>query len=512
MRRALLTCLVASAALAGGNGVGSGGLNNYPAPNPSSINPSNAPNIVQATTADLTLYVDPTGSDSNPCTAPGASACLTIQGAINKSPKLLRNQVTINIAAGTYVGALGTGFWDDNGVQQTSGGLLIDGALVTSTLATGSATGTALGAGQVAGSGSTFGVLCDSGAAWTSSDLIGRLITTASPANATFPITANTSTCATVAGTWNIPVTAQTTYTIQDPSVIIGTAVSLPAVPLSAASATNAGLIFANNNITYRNNAIVVRNIRFTNSSGDGLRINDGSLYAFTQLQVRPSNAAAIGISISPQAQGAIPLLTVSKSDINPSASSNQGVNVTSGKLNVTNSIVRSASGASLLIGGGTGTTTASLGTLSGVELTGAATALSVGTNASISSISSVRITCASSAGTGILLGQSSAASAPGTLSGISTTNIATCGTGARVNGVGAMDITSLTGAAATTGLSVQNGGFIIYGKTATTMTSSSVDLSVDTGNPNVVTGVFADMDAGTCLTGVYHGSRICVR
>ncbi len=44
-------------------------------------------------------YVDPAGNDSNTCTAPGAaSACLTLQAAINKAAA----SDTIHVAAGTY--------------------------------------------------------------------------------------------------------------------------------------------------------------------------------------------------------------------------------------------------------------------------------------------------------------------------------------------------------------------------------------------------------------------------
>jgi len=56
------------------------------------------------TTAALTLYVDTAGSDSNACTASGASACLTVQGALGKIPKRIKHPVTINIASGTFDG------------------------------------------------------------------------------------------------------------------------------------------------------------------------------------------------------------------------------------------------------------------------------------------------------------------------------------------------------------------------------------------------------------------------
>ena len=53
------------------------------------------------TSAALTLYLDPAGNDSNACTASGASACLTWAGILSKLPQFLRNDVTINVAAGT---------------------------------------------------------------------------------------------------------------------------------------------------------------------------------------------------------------------------------------------------------------------------------------------------------------------------------------------------------------------------------------------------------------------------
>ena len=53
-----------------------------------------------AVSAATTYYVDPTGNDSNSCTASGSSACLTVQGAVNKAAA----GDTIDVAAGTYSG------------------------------------------------------------------------------------------------------------------------------------------------------------------------------------------------------------------------------------------------------------------------------------------------------------------------------------------------------------------------------------------------------------------------
>lgn len=63
-------------------------------------------NSLTATTAAMTLYVDAVnGNDSNSGTAAGAgNALATINAAINKVPKIIRHNVTINVAAGTYSG------------------------------------------------------------------------------------------------------------------------------------------------------------------------------------------------------------------------------------------------------------------------------------------------------------------------------------------------------------------------------------------------------------------------
>jgi hypothetical protein len=59
--------------------------------------------ISTTSTAAVALYVDGAlGNDGNACIASGASACLTIQGAIDKIPLFGSGTTTINIAAGTY--------------------------------------------------------------------------------------------------------------------------------------------------------------------------------------------------------------------------------------------------------------------------------------------------------------------------------------------------------------------------------------------------------------------------
>lgn len=50
------------------------------------------------TYAPVTLYVDPTGSDSNPCTSSGTAACLTTTGALMKLPRnIMRENSTVGV-------------------------------------------------------------------------------------------------------------------------------------------------------------------------------------------------------------------------------------------------------------------------------------------------------------------------------------------------------------------------------------------------------------------------------
>jgi hypothetical protein len=85
------------------------------------------------TDADLNLYVDLAGNDANDCTGPGASACRTIQGAVDKVPKRIRHNVTITVGVGHFVGAVIEGFSVESSHRPGSGagaGLDIRGTMV----------------------------------------------------------------------------------------------------------------------------------------------------------------------------------------------------------------------------------------------------------------------------------------------------------------------------------------------------------------------------------------------
>lgn len=226
-----------------------------------------------------TLYVDPTGNDGNGCTATGTSACLTIQGAIDKIPKgLVKNPVTINVAAGTYAAATISGYTFDYPSDSTVGSYIyILGTLANSTgLATGSATGTA-SAGS-AGSAATFGTLTDAAATWTTNDLRGRFITTLTGTGAgqTRVIASNTGTVITIAGVWTAPANL-TTYAIQDSASIINTTKDIPVGPNSIAAGNGGALSAYSNNSTIPIGAgnsgadIYIKQMRMTiSSSGRG--------------------------------------------------------------------------------------------------------------------------------------------------------------------------------------------------------------------------------------------------
>ena len=164
------------------------------------------------TYATVTLYVDPTGSNSNACTASGTSACLTLAGALAKLPRFLENNVTINVAAGAYATAFPTlpNLYIGSGVT-----LAITGTMSAFSPATGTASGTTTAA--AAGSTSSPPTITDSGQAWTVNNLKGAFVsfTSGTLNGQTFPIGSNTATAITFAGSTSAGVGA--TYSIVTP-------------------------------------------------------------------------------------------------------------------------------------------------------------------------------------------------------------------------------------------------------------------------------------------------------
>lgn len=126
------------------------------------------------TGSTLTLFVDPTGNDTNACTQANTGACATISGAWRKLPRFVRNTVTINVDAGTYTE--NTALTGVQLIPQVDGGaapsITISGPALANvtTLSTGTATGTLTAAAASTGSWS----LSDSAQSWSTDELVGK--------------------------------------------------------------------------------------------------------------------------------------------------------------------------------------------------------------------------------------------------------------------------------------------------------------------------------------------------
>lgn len=174
------------------------------------------------TYAAMTLYVDPTGSDSNSCTASGTSACLTLGGALLKVPIHIRHLVTINVATGTYTEVFrvqGFTMGGANGAASTAG-LTITGTQTAFTVATGTNTGTLTG--YAIASGATHTLATDTGQGWTVNDLRGRFlqITGGTGSGQYMPIVSNTATVITLADDFITSPVAGSTYAIVTPGPV----------------------------------------------------------------------------------------------------------------------------------------------------------------------------------------------------------------------------------------------------------------------------------------------------
>lgn len=169
---------------------------------------------VTATTAVKTFYVDPTGRDTNACTASGRSACATVNGALAKLPFSIQHAQTVNIAAGTYSETIVLS-------KQLLAALTFTGAALTNvTPTTGTATGSVTSA-----SGVVPHTITDSTQTWTTDNFIGRfmVMTSGAASGQIRPIATNTATTLTLAGPFTTTPSAADTYAIQTPAVTITT-------------------------------------------------------------------------------------------------------------------------------------------------------------------------------------------------------------------------------------------------------------------------------------------------
>lgn len=160
--------------------------------------------VTPATYENIVLYVSATGSDDNNGLSSG-QALATVQEAIDRLPKYIRHNVTINVGAGTF-----DPFYLD-GFNQEAGLFRILGTFGDPTLATGTVSGT-----STAGTTST---LTDAAQTWTVNDLIGHILLVAGESRV---ITSNTVDTITVVGTYSATTNGKAYHIYEPKSVISG--------------------------------------------------------------------------------------------------------------------------------------------------------------------------------------------------------------------------------------------------------------------------------------------------
>ncbi len=462
------------------------------------------------TNADLTFYVDPLGNDANACTGTGANACLTIQAAFNKAPKLLTYKLTFNLAAGSYAGAVLSGFTMDPGYQKTTAGILIDGVLANVTPTTGTATGTATaGSGGVAAS--SYGTLTDGSQTWTVNDtvLVGSFltITGGTGVGQYRTIISNTATVLTLAGTWLTAPASGSTYVIQKPSALITS--PTPAIPRAGpnSSGSVAGLASAGLQIINNNNmngpplgsAIYVRNIGIAAGAAGILVAASPAFVTLCTL----NGGAATGLGATNYA--------LVQADVITATTSGGGIGATSAvssDLGVLRSLLTSsgaAGGAGTIYSNSTGTFNQSK-----VVASNGSHGVTVSRRSAISNTSMIMCDCGSgSSSSCVRTGLSTALTQGGAneisiLGNVNTVNctdaVTALGGDISINGI-------LTGNALTYGARANWGGSIRF-NTGSTLTAGTAELAVDDG---AAVGTFASLPAAySCLSSLATMSRVC--
>lgn len=196
-------------------------------------------NPTYATQAALTYYVDAAGSDT---TGDGSLALpwATIQKAITALPRVIDAIVTINVGAGTFTGALITGF------NFRAGGCIALVGTQSAAALTGLMTGTIASATAGSASSGTWATATVTGAGWTVDELRGSFIRIDSGTGAgqLRPISSNTATVITTPGAWTAPTGA--TFTIVAPGTAINAGVTVPADYIAATAGAGGFKVFGN--------------------------------------------------------------------------------------------------------------------------------------------------------------------------------------------------------------------------------------------------------------------------
>lgn len=237
------------------------------------------------TTASMTLYVDPTGSDSNACTASGTSACATLTGALAKLPRNINHAVTINMAAGTYTENPSIGPFTFGTTGGAAGTLTIQGDWTQFTPSTGATTGTVTS--YTAGTNGVPPTWTDSSQSWTAGDLKGvffRMTSGGFSGQVRAAITDNTATTVTMTanmasltGAYELVVPAVTIVGTVSVSGIYGVGSATGSVALHYLNITGSsasGSLVISNVDTFgpgASSGVFLRQIRVFNSALGGL-------------------------------------------------------------------------------------------------------------------------------------------------------------------------------------------------------------------------------------------------
>ncbi len=194
-----------------------------------------------ATLGNMVLYVDTAGDDTGACTSPGASACATIQGALNKVDKDVRHNVLINVGPGNFGCFSVSGFRFDPQAQSIAvdGGAMpggpvaggasisVQGTMVESAVDAGSAIGTVSSSTVASFSGLGFiqPTMTDNAQSWVPGDLKSKfLVYTSGPRTyQRLLIHENTATKLTFASSLAVAPSVGDTYRIEEPGTVITT-------------------------------------------------------------------------------------------------------------------------------------------------------------------------------------------------------------------------------------------------------------------------------------------------
>jgi hypothetical protein len=278
--------------------------------------------------------------------------------------------------------------------------------------------------------------------------------------------------------------------------VFFNTAVALPGNGISSSQANTAAILATGNTADFRTASIFAfKNIELSNTTGRGAYLTDSASYTF--IQVRFNDNATERVNFNTQS----PYVTFSDCDIYSSTNTDPHFRI-SGNANVTVSRSLFTNGLNPITQSGFNSTL-SLQSSVMANAKGIAVYLSTGR---ITNILNTTITCNGNTDGAIQLSDDTTVGGFAVATGVQGVVVATCGYGVLAKSGALINVTTLSGTAATTALYAVLGGVIQY-TSATTITGTSQDISVEAG---AYTGNLASVASGNCASSLTYGSKIC--